>query len=96
MLPDSDEVGNTLLPQDVSGGHVHYSTIIRQHVDANAAVTAVSVSEYLGRASRNSRFLSTARSSLGSGQRLPRGQPDPRELDRLGIGVAPWVVPRNR
>ena len=65
MLPDSDEVGNTLLPQDVSGGHVHYSTTVRQDVDANAAVTAVSTSEYLGRAPRNSRFLSTARELAG-------------------------------
>ena len=28
MLPDSDEVGNMLLPQDVSGGHVNHSMAV--------------------------------------------------------------------
>ncbi len=28
MLPDSDEVGNILLPQDVSGGHVNHSMAV--------------------------------------------------------------------
>ena len=69
--------------------NAHYSTTVRQDVDANATVTAVSTSKYLGRAPRNSRFSSTARELAGSGQRLPRGQPNQCELDRPGIGVAP-------
>ena len=65
--------------------------------DANAAVTAVSVSEYgwaVPRGTPDSYPPLAAR--WGVCQRLPRGPPDPRELDRLGIGVAPWIVPRNR